>query len=132
MSARYVVDENGERVGVLLNIEEYERMSRESSGEDEDFDLEEAERRITEFVTDSEELSGPPVADLADLVAGQMRATWKDIEKVMERVPHNKLLATQLLLSQQARGLQPDDPEQWRLFAATSLLSGMVSASGDE
>ena len=40
---------------------------------------------------------------------------------------YNKVLATQLALSQQARGLQSDDPEQWRLFAATTLLSGMVS-----
>ncbi len=29
MSARYMVDENGKRVGVLLNIEEYERMIEE-------------------------------------------------------------------------------------------------------
>jgi hypothetical protein len=44
----------------------------------------------------------------------------------MEGKPHNKVLATQLLLGQRARALQPDDPEQWRLYAATSLLSGMV------
>jgi hypothetical protein len=30
------------------------------------------------------------------------------------------------LLGQRARGLQPDDPEQWRLHAATSLLGGIV------
>ncbi len=29
MSARYVVDENGKRVGVLLDVEEYERMVEE-------------------------------------------------------------------------------------------------------
>jgi hypothetical protein len=39
---------------------------------------------------------------------------------------HNKVLATQLLLGQRARGLQPHDPEQWRLHVATSLLSGIV------
>ncbi len=29
MSVRYVVDENGKRVGVLLDVEEYERMVEE-------------------------------------------------------------------------------------------------------
>lgn len=29
MNGRYVVDENGKRVGVLLDIEEYERMVEE-------------------------------------------------------------------------------------------------------
>ena len=29
MGARYVVDENGKRVGVLLDVEEYERMVEE-------------------------------------------------------------------------------------------------------
>ncbi len=44
----------------------------------------------------------------------------------MEGKPHNKVLATQLLLGQRARGLQMGDPEQWPLSAATSLLSGIV------
>jgi hypothetical protein len=55
-----------------------------------------------------------------------MRAAWTDVEKIMEGKAHNKVLAAQLLLSQRARKLQADDPEQWRLFAATTLLSGMV------
>jgi hypothetical protein len=36
------------------------------------------------------------------------------------------VLATQLLLGQKARALPFDDPEQWRLYAASMLLSGMV------
>ncbi|MBA3425339.1 MAG: hypothetical protein ACR2HO_00890 [Rubrobacteraceae bacterium] len=132
MGIRYVVDEEGERVAVLLDIEEYERMVGEQPEDGEDFDPEEAERRITEFVTTSDELPGPTVADLAERVVGLMRTTWDDIEEIMDGIPHNKLLATQLLLSQRARGLQPDDPEQWRLFAATTLLSGMVPASLDK
>jgi len=44
----------------------------------------------------------------------------------MDGKPHNKVLATQLLLGQRARGSQPGDPEQWRLYAATTLLSGIV------
>lgn len=134
MAPRYVVDENGERVGVILDIEEYERLiAQHPTQEDgEDFDPEEAERRITEFVNSADELSGASVAELAERVAGSMRTTWYDIEEIMEDIPHNKLLATQLLLGQRARGLQPDDPEQWRLYAATTLLSGMVPASLDK
>ena len=151
MNRRYVVDENGERVAVLLDIEEYERlvaqhpvpaadevpaagrergrsMSDEPLNDEEDFDPEEAERQITTFITSTEELPGPPVAELADRVAEQLREAWRDVETIMSGKPHNKVLAAQLLLSQQARGLQADDPEQWRLFAATTLLSGMISA----
>jgi hypothetical protein len=55
-----------------------------------------------------------------------MRAALRDLEKLMEGKPHNKVLATQLLLGQRARGLQQYDPEQWHLHAATTLLSGIV------
>jgi hypothetical protein len=131
VNRRYVVDEDGERVAVLLDIAEYERMVAQQSDEppdDEDFDPEEGERCITEFITSADELPGPPVAELVDQVAGLMRAAWRDVEDILSASPHNKVLATQLSLSQQARGLQPDDPEQWRLFAASTLLSGMISA----
>jgi hypothetical protein len=130
VNRRYVVDEDGERVAVLLDIAEYERMVARQSDEppdDEDFDPEEGERHITEFITSADELAGPPVAELVDQVAGLMRAAWTDVEDILIASPHNKVLATQLRLSQQARGLQSDDPEQWRLFAASTLLSGMIS-----
>jgi hypothetical protein len=94
--------------------------------DEEEFDAEEAERRITQFVTDADELPGPPVEELAEQVATLMRSTWSDLEEIMAGKPHNKVLATQLLLGQKARGLQADDPEQWRLYAATMLLSGIV------
>ena len=141
MNVRYVVDENGERVAVLLDIEEYERMvvqhhapaaGDEPPNDDEDLDVEEAERLITAFVTSAEELPGPPVAELADRIAELMRAAWRDLEAIVSGTPHNKVLAVELFLSQRARGLQPDDPEQWRLHAATSLLSGMVIRSADK
>jgi hypothetical protein len=93
---------------------------------DEELDPKEAERRITQFVTSADELPGPPVEELAEQVAALMRVTWTDLEEIMAGKPHNKVLATQLLLGQRARGLQPDDPEQWRLHAATSLLGGIV------
>jgi len=134
MEIRYVENEDGERVGVLLDIEEYERLAAETLDEtpddDEDFDPEESERRITEFITSADELPGPSVADLAEQATELMRTTWSGMEEIMDSKPHNKVLATQLLLSQRARGLQADDPEQWRLFAATTLLSGMISAPG--
>ena len=136
MNGRYVVDENGERVAVLLDIEDYERMVAQhhapaaedeppSDDEDEVLDTEEADRRITEFVTNADDLPGPPVADLAEDVAKLMRATWRDVETIMNAIPNNKVLAVELFLGQQARGLQPDNPEQWRLHAAVSLLSGI-------
>ena len=135
MNRRYVVDENGERLAVLLDIEEYERMvaqhhaptdEDEPPNDDVDIDPEEAERRITEFVASAEELPGPSVAELADHVAELMRAAYRDVEAVVSGTPHNKVLAMELFLGQRARGLQPDNPEQWRLNAAVSLLSGMV------
>jgi hypothetical protein len=94
--------------------------------DEEELDPEEAERRITQFVTSADELPGPPVEELAEKVAGLMQAAWSDLEGITAGKPHNKVLATQLLLGQRARALQPDDPEQWRLYAATMLLSGMV------
>ena len=62
-----------------------------------------------------------------DQVAGLMQVAWSDLEDILSASPHNKVFATQLRLSQQARGLQSDDPRQWRLFAASTLLSGMIS-----
>ena len=55
-----------------------------------------------------------------------MRATLRDLEKIMDGKPHNKVLATDLLLGQRARALQQHDPERWQLYAATTLLSGIV------
>jgi hypothetical protein len=75
-------------------------------------DPEEAERRITQFVTSADELPGPRVEELAEQVATLMRAAWSDLEEIMAGKAHNKVLATQLLLGQRARGLQPDDLEQ--------------------
>jgi hypothetical protein len=97
--------------------------------EEEALDPEEAERRITQFITSADGLPGPSVEELAEQVATLMRSAWSDLEEITAGKPHNKVLATQLLLGQRARALQPDDPEQWRLYAATMLLSGMVVRS---
>ena len=89
-------------------------------------DPEEAERHISAFITSADELSGPAVEKLAERVATLMRLASSELEGIMDGKPHNKVLATQLLLGQRARALPPDDPEQWRLYAASMLLSGMV------
>ena len=106
--------------------ENYDEMMSEEPFEEEELDPEEAERRITQFVRSADELSGPPVEELAERVTALMQAALRDLETIMEGKPHNKVLATQLLLGQRARQLQPHDPEQWHLFAASTLLSGIV------
>ena len=110
------------------NGDQYDETTDEPF-EEEELDPEEAERRITQFITSADGLPGPPVEDLAEQVAALMRVAWTDLEEITAGKPHNKVLATQLLLGQRARALQPDNPEQWRLYAATSLLSGMVVRS---
>ena len=94
--------------------------------DEDDFDPEAAERAIREFIDSAESLPGPAVGELADLVEGVMLEAWERIRELMSGTPHNKVLATQLLLSQRAREQAPDDPEQWRLHAASTLLSGMI------
>src|SRR5215208_799296 len=106
--------------------ENYDEMMSEEPFEEEELDPEEAERRITQFVRSADELSGPPVEELAEQVSALMRAALRDLEKLMEGKPHNKVLATQLLLGQRARALQHLDPEQRHLHAATTLLGGIV------
>src|SRR5215207_11597587 len=103
-----------------------ETMSDEPFDDEEELDAEEAERRITQFITSAEDLPGPPVEELAEQVVALMQAALRDLEKLMEGKPHNKVLATELLLGQRARGLQHLDPEQRHLQAATTLLSGIV------
>jgi hypothetical protein len=106
--------------------ENYDETMSEGLLDEEELDPEEAERRITQFVTSADELSGPPVEELAERVTAVMRAALRDLETIMDGMSHNKVLATQLLLGQRARGRQPHDPEQWHLYAATTLLSGIV------
>src|ERR671917_2889265 len=76
--------------------------------DEEEFDPEEAERRITRFVTSADELPGTPVEELADRAAALMRVALRDLEALMEGEAHNKVLATQLLLGQRAS--RAEDP----------------------
>jgi hypothetical protein len=59
--------------------------------DEEALDTEEAERRITQFVTSANELPGPPVEQVAKQVTDLMRAASRDLEKVMEGRAHNKV-----------------------------------------
>ena len=106
--------------------ENYDEMMSEDLLDEEELDAEEAEQRITQFIMSAEELPGPPVEELAEQVAALMQAALRDLETIMDGKPHNKVLATQLLLGQRARGRQPHDTEQWHLYAASTLLSGIV------
>ena len=106
--------------------ENYDEMMSEEPFEEEELDAEEAEQRITQFITSAEELPGPPVEELAEQVVALMQAALRDLEKLMEGKPHNKVLATQLLLGQRARELEQYNPQQWHLRAASTLLSGIV------
>jgi hypothetical protein len=106
--------------------ENYDEMMSEDLLDEEELDPEEAERRITQFVISADELPGPPVDELAERVTALMQAALRDLEMIMDGKPHNKVLATQLLLGQRARGRQPHDTEQWHLYAASTLLSGIV------
>jgi hypothetical protein len=101
----------------------YDETMSEDLLDEEDLDPEEAGRRITQFVTAADELPGPPVAER---VTALIRAASRDLETIMDGVAHNKVIATQLLLGQRARGRQPHDPKQWNLYAASTLLSGIV------
>jgi hypothetical protein len=105
-------------------------MSDGTWDEDEGFDPEEAERQIDGFIAAADDLPGPAVAELAGRVADELRATSAQLDGVLAGVAHNKVLATQLLLSQRARQLTPDDPDQWLLFAASTLLSGRIVVLG--
>jgi hypothetical protein len=106
--------------------ERYEEKMSDEPFDEEELDPEEAEQRITQFVTSAEKLPGPPVEELAEQVSLLVRSALRDLETIMDGKPHNKVLATLLLLGQRTRGLQMGDPEQWHLYAASTLLSGIV------
>jgi hypothetical protein len=98
----------------------------DDTDDEELLDPEEAERRITGFIVEADALPGRPVDELADAVAEVVRRAWDDAVAILRDQPHNKVLATQLALSQRARTTIPTDDEHWRLHAASTLLSGLI------
>lgn len=94
-------------------------MTWDDTGDE--FDPEQAEREIQAFLDAADALGGPAVADLA--AVGE---AWAGVERAMAGVPNNKLIATMLLVSRQARETSADDPRHWQLHAASTLLSGLI------
>ena len=111
--------------------ESYDETMSEDLLDEDELDSEEAERRITQFVISADELPGAHVEELAERVTALMRAASRDLETIMDGMAHNRVLATQLLLGQRARGRQPHDPQQWHLYAASTLLSGIVARGAE-
>jgi hypothetical protein len=106
--------------------ENYGETMSDEPFDEEELDAEEAEQRITQFIMSADKLPGPPVEELAEQVVAIMLAALRDLETLMDGKPHNKVLATQLLLGQRARELRQYDPQRWHLRAASTLLSGIV------
>ena len=96
---------------------------------EDEFDPEQAEREIQAFLDAADALGGPAVADLAAGVAAVVGEAWAGVERAMAGVPNNKLIATMLLVSRQARETSADDPRHWQLHAASTLLSGLIGRS---
>ena len=102
-------------------------MSDTPEFEDEDdFDPVEAERQIDEFIVSADTLGGPPIAELAGRAAAILSETWDRLEAVVGDEANNKVVATMLWLSREARALPPEDPRQWQLHAASSLVGAMI------
>lgn len=95
-------------------------------GRGDDIDPEQAEREIQSFLDAAEALDGPPVADLAAGAARILADAWTAMEAHMADVGTNKLIATMLLVSRQGREEETDRPRQWQLYAASTLLSGLI------
>jgi hypothetical protein len=117
--------------GLVPDHGEVKSISGMPQNDAEGFDTGEAERSVTEFMPSGDELPSRSVARLAEDVARLMRATSKDAETLIGANSLNKVLDVQLLLNQRARALHVDDPERWRLEAASTLLSAIVMGSAD-
>jgi hypothetical protein len=94
--------------------------------EDEEFDAEQAERDIAAFIVAADELEGPSTAEIAERVEVVMATAWEQIAQIVDGQANNKVVATMLLLSRQARESTPEDPRQWQLHAASSLVGAMI------
>jgi hypothetical protein len=67
--------------------ENYDEMVSEEPFDEEELDAEEAEQRITQFITSADELPGPPVEELAEQVVALMLAALGDLETLMDGKP---------------------------------------------
>jgi hypothetical protein len=84
------------------------------------------EARIGGFIDSASDLAGPPTDELADRAIAVVADAWAAIDRLLEGVAHNKVLATMLLVSQRSREGGTDSPVFWQRSAASTLLSGFV------
>jgi hypothetical protein len=84
------------------------------------------ESRIGGFIAAAADLAGPPTDELGDAVIAVVAEAWASIDRLLDGVAHNKVLATMLLVSQRSRGGGTDSPAFWQRSAASTLLSGFV------
>ena len=94
--------------------------------DDEEFDPVEAERQIDEFIVSADTLGGASIAALGERAAAVLADTWDRLEEVVGQEANNKVVATMLWLSREARRHTPEDPRQWQLHAASSLVGAMI------
>ena len=94
---------------------------------EEDFDPEEAERSIAEFIDAADALDGPSTQQLADDVLAAVASAQSAVDRLLDEQPTNKIIATMLVLSRRHRvEVDQDSALQWRLSAAATLVSGKI------
>ena len=101
-------------------------MSEDETFDEEEFDPEQAAREIDAFIVAADQLDGPATAELANRAEAVMAAAWAQIEQIVVGQANNKIVATMLLLSREARESTPEDPRQWQLYAASSMVGAMI------
>lgn len=94
--------------------------------DEEEFDPEETERHISEFIAQADELPGPSVTDLASRVLAVSEGAWAGVGVAFDEVGTNKVIAAMLWLSREARQAQPDSPRYWALSAASTYATGWI------
>lgn len=94
--------------------------------DNEDFDPEENERQISEFIAAADDLPGPSVTDLASRVLSVSESTWAEVGVAFDGMPVNKVIATMLWLSRESRGATPDSPRYWAASAASTYVTGWI------
>lgn len=96
------------------------------SDPEEEFDPEEDERRISEFIAAADQLPGPSVADLASRVLSISEGAWAGVGAAFDDVTTNKVIAVMLWLSREARTATPDSPRYWALSAGSTYATGSI------
>jgi hypothetical protein len=96
------------------------------SDDEDDFDPEEAERQIAQFIADADDLGDPPASVTADAVLAIVVEAWEQVGGALGALPTNKVIATMLELGRRHRLAEPNTREQWCLSAASTLAGGWI------